>query len=190
MMIPRILFVALAMLLLPHAPAPDGAADADAESYGVYAAIFRQAPKPDRRIVILGETVTFPRCFPSGAALEEKGWAEALANYHLQNKTARTLGRSFNMNDPYVLLPASEWQNLFPKSSPANWRPFWKRFGAGGGYTRLSAVGFDEARTRAVLYSDALCGPKCGSGGYKLFTKYGGRWRSTVVNADLCDWMS
>ena len=130
------------------------------------------------------------RLLAAGAALREKGWAEALANYHVRNKTHRTLARSFDLRDPYVLLVSHEWQLLFPKSSPANWRPFWKRFGAGGGYTRLSAVGFDRSHTRAVLYSDSLCGPKCGSGGYKLFSKYGGRWRSTIVNADLCDWMS
>jgi hypothetical protein len=178
------------MLFLGHAGAPGAASEADPEAYGVYEAVFRQAPKTDRRLVILGETVTYPRCMPSGAALEEKGWAEALANYQVQNKTPRTLGRSFDLREPYVLLSSAEWQSLFPTSSPANWRPFWKRFGAGGGYTRLSAVGFDEGRNRAVLYTDALCGPRCGSGGYKLFTKYGGRWRSTIVNADLCDWMS
>lgn len=165
----------------PAVPRPETYREPDA--YAVYTAALSQA-RPDRRTIILGETVTYPRCFPKGGALSDKSWGEAAQHYLAENKTPRTLVRSFKLKNTYVLLPLQEWQGLFQKS---NWRPFWKRYGEGGGYTRLSAVGFDRSRTKAMLYTDYACGSSCGSGGYKLFTKFGGRWRSTIVNLDLCD---
>jgi hypothetical protein len=181
----RLTLIGLMLLLLqrtPPASRPDAYADADA--YVVYAAALRQA-KPDRRIIVLGETVTHPRCFPKGAAISDKSWAEAAQHYLAVNKTPKRLARSLDLNKPYLILAPPEAQGLIQKG---NWRPFWKRFGEGSGYTRFSAVGFDQSRTKAMLYSDYSCGALCGGGGYKLFTKFGGRWRSTIVNADLCDW--
>jgi hypothetical protein len=42
---------------------------------------------------------------------------------------------------------------------------------------RLSRVGFDADRTRALVYRGQVCGPLCGSGGYVLLEKRSGAWR-------------
>ena len=186
-MVSRSILLVLMLLVLqrtPSAPRPETYRDPDA--YAVYTASLNQV-NPERRIIILGETVTYPRCFPKGAALTDKSWAEAVRHYLDENKTPKALGRSFELKRPYVLLPMQEWKTLFQKS---RWEPFWQRFGDGSGHTTFSAVGFDRSRTKAILYSAYSCGGLCGEGSYKLFTKFGGRWRSTIVNADLCDWIS
>lgn len=183
----RSVLLGLLFLLVQRTPAPPRSEPyRDPDAYAVYSAALSQA-QPDRRKTILGETVTYPRCFPKGEALSDESWGEAAQDYLVENKTPRTLVRSFELKDPYVLLPLKEWESLFQKS---DWRPFWKRYGERSGYSRLSAVGFDRSRTKAILYRDFACGHECGEGGYKLFTKFGGRWRSTIVKADLCDWVS
>jgi hypothetical protein len=183
----KILLTLLLFLLVQRTPATSPpAAYQDPDAYAVYATALAQA-KPDRARIILSETVAFPRCFPKGQAMSEGAWAEAAQHYLAENKSPRTLRRSFDMKGAYVLLPMQDWKGYFQKS---DWAAFWKRYGEGSSYVRLSAVGFDGSRTKALLYSDSACGPKCAQGSYKLFTKFGGRWRSTVVNADLCDWTS
>jgi hypothetical protein len=42
---------------------------------------------------------------------------------------------------------------------------------------RLSRVGFDADRTRALVYRGQMCGPLCGSGEYVLLEKRSGVWR-------------
>lgn len=186
-MVIRCVLLGLLFLLVQRAPAPpEPEPYRDPDAYAVYAAVLNQV-SPDRRLIIVGETFNHARCFPKGPALSEKPWGEAAQHYLAENKTPRKLVRSFELKKPYVLLPLQEWKGLVQKS---NWRPFWKRFGERSGYTTFSAVGFDRSRTKAMLYSDYACGSLCGGGDYKLFTKLGGRWRSTIVNADLCDWVS
>ena len=183
----QIALTVLTFLLVQRTPAsPRPEAYRDADAYAVYAVALGQSKIAQARI-ILAETVTFPRCFPKGQGLSEPGWAEAAQHFLAENKTSRTLQRSSDMKGAFVLLPMQEWKGYFEKS---DWPAFWKRHGQGASYFRLSAVGFDQTRTKAFLYADSACGPKCGQGSYKLFTKFGGRWRSTVVNADLCDWTS
>jgi hypothetical protein len=186
-MVTRSILLALMFLLLQRsASAPRPETYRDPEAYAVYTASLNQVD-PKRPLIILGETVTYPRCFPKGAALTDKSWAEAAQHYLQENKTPKLLVREFQVKRPYVLLPMQEWKTLVQQS---RWEPFWQRFGERSGHTAFSAVGFDRSRTKALLYSAYSCGSLCGEGSYKLFTKFGGRWRSTIVNADVCDWIS
>ena len=52
-----------------------------------------------------------------------------------------------------------------------------------GGYIQLSAVGFDAAGTRAMVYVAYQCGGLCGGGTLYLPEKVNGGWREA---AKLC----
>jgi hypothetical protein len=184
---PKIVLTILMFLLVQRTAAPSKPEPyKDSDAYAVYAAALAQADTSRGRIIV-AETATYPRCFPKGQPLAEGEWAEAVQHYLAENKSPRMLQRSFEMKGAYILLPMQDWNGYFLKG---DWQSFWKRYGEGSGYIRLSAVGFDRSRTKAMLYTESSAGPRGGHGGYELFTKFGGRWRSTVVNAEMCSWMS
>ncbi|HET7459690.1 MAG TPA: hypothetical protein VFJ82_00525 [Longimicrobium sp.] len=68
------------------------------------------------------------------------------------------------------------------------WRAFYERYPGSSGLISLSRVGFNAARTQAVLNVDRGCGGLCGNGVIVLLTRdAAGRWR---VAATRGTWVS
>ena len=59
---------------------------------------------------------------------------------------------------------------------------FQQRFPNSLGYIAVSQVGFNFAKTEAILYVDHFCG-LCGGGGYILMRKVNGVWRIVDVHS-------
>ncbi|MBI3662203.1 MAG: hypothetical protein HY234_04020 [Acidobacteria bacterium] len=57
-----------------------------------------------------------------------------------------------------------------------------------GGTYDVSAVGFDETKTRAIVYVNYVCGGLCGGGGFHLLEKGRNGWREADGIAK-CTWM-
>ncbi|MEZ5316357.1 MAG: hypothetical protein R2752_03045 [Vicinamibacterales bacterium] len=72
------------------------------------------------------------------------------------------------------------------------WAEFFRRYPDAGGFMRMSAVGFDSARTRAVLATDVSCGATCGEGGYRFLEKRSGAWQAAEGPGLVgpCGWFS
>ena len=96
-------------------------------------------------------------------------WTPVLDAY-LANQTVHTLLPGRELGLPYKLVTAREIFALGLASGS-------------GGYFQMSAVGFDGAGTRAMVYMGYQCGGLCGGGNLHLLEKVNGGWREA---AKLC----
>lgn len=178
--------IALSCLVLgvPHvsAQAADVRPIDDPESYAVYSALLPDAPMRQMRrkmIVIEAEATANPGCWPSGPPIETE-WKGTLESLHAENAHARTILPGFTLSVPYVVLPKADIMAIF--TGPlADWRPFYERYPDSAGYLRLSAVGFDTDRTKAIVYIAHSYGGWGGEDSYQLLRKLAGRWQETQL---------
>jgi hypothetical protein len=70
------------------------------------------------------------------------------------------------------------------------WKRFRQKHPDSLGYVALSAIGFNNAHTVAVVYSEGRCGGKCGAGGFKYFRRTRKRWQKVETDFPHCDWIS
>lgn len=75
--------------------------------------------------------------------------------------------------------------------APQPWDQFYSRYPDSGGYVVFSAVGFNETKTRALVYIAHYCGNLCGGGSHHFMEKVDGRWRETrPKDVTMCMWIS
>ena len=71
------------------------------------------------------------------------------------------------------------------------WKPFYDKWPDSGGFVRVSAVGFDRTKTRALVYIDHSCGALCGGGTHHLLEKKEGVLKpATPEGLRNCVWIS
>ena len=90
-------------------------------------------------------------------------WQPVLDAYLAAQSTVRTVLPDQQLGFPYTLLTAQGNPN-----------------GAGSGYIQVSAVGFDAAKTRAMVFVTYECGGLCGGGNLYLLEKVNGSWREAA----------
>ena len=99
--------------------------------------------------------------------LPDPTWQPVLDAYLAAQPTVRTVLPGQELGFPYTLVTRAA-------SDP-------------GGHIQMSAVGFDPAGTRAMVYMTFRCGALCSRGALYLLEKVDGRWRKKSA---LCQWVS
>jgi hypothetical protein len=66
------------------------------------------------------------------------------------------------------------------------WERFDKLYPNARGITELSAVGFDQPRTRAMFYMRNTCGPLCAQSAFYFFEKTKGKWGPAIPMKEAC----
>jgi hypothetical protein len=99
---------------------------------------------------------------------------EAITDYERLNRKTWLLQKKFQIAKPYQLVSSNEIQGIF---KDGGWHVFRTRFPDSGGYLAMSAVGFNEEKTLAIVYTGSTCGSLCGRWGYHLLEKVDGKWR-------------
>ena len=168
----------------------------DPEAYRVYEAVFRReravrAPRVSR-IVVRAETVRNDACGVSGPAIEGE-WKPVVESFRRENATPRALLPGFPLQPPYVLVTSVELESLAgkPRASDEWWKAFYDAYPDSGGYFQVSAVGFDQGRTRAMVYVAHACGSLCGSGQHHLLEQVDGAWREALPEGlTRCQWIA
>ncbi len=166
------------------------------EAYQVYAAVL-QGTRPTLKgkpLIIIRETVSIAGiylvkeyCDPHLQQLP----ADLLEDFNRKNKTQMLISRKIPIDLPYDLVSQDELIDISQKSTRdplAFWREFYQRYPNSGGYTSVSAVGFNSAKTQALVYVAHRCGGTCGSGGYVFLQKRNGQWAGK--NVPGCGWIS
>ncbi|MEZ5294331.1 MAG: hypothetical protein R2745_24850 [Vicinamibacterales bacterium] len=85
----------------------------------------------------------------------------------------RALPRHLEALGPWRLVAA---RDLPDRSRPAAWAPFADARGLAGSVVRVSAIGYDRARTQALVAVSQTCGPLCASGCLVLLDRRDGGW--------------
>jgi hypothetical protein len=125
-------------------------------------------------LVIREETVSKPEapepCLTAEAANKFK---DAIADYKHVNSKPWLLQRQFQLEKPYEIVSTNTIEILFKKDG---WNAFYRRYPDSGGYIILSAVGFNQEQTQAIVYTGSSCGGLCGRWSLHLMEKIGGKW--------------
>jgi hypothetical protein len=189
----RALCIVGLVLLASTAVHPQSPAEAitEPEAYAVYASLMPKL-KPARasgtsRIVIQAESVTDTRCALKGKPLENE-WRVVLDDFNRENARVRKIVPNFPpMALPYRIVNSAEIQSAFEANG---WEGFHAMYPNAGGYYRVSAVGFNEAKTWAMVYVEYGCGYRCGNGQVYLLEKRDGQWVGAKAAVENCSRIS
>ena len=106
----------------------------------------------------------------------------------------RTIRAGQPLGLPYEVVPLKPIIATFDKPIPNGvsdgWSGFYRKYPGSGGYLQVSAVGFDSARTRAMVYMAHHCGGLCGGGTHYLLEKIDAAWRKAKIDLIQCSWNS
>ena len=161
----------------------------DPEAYVVYERALSVLQWPVT-VVRRETTIGFPHglanvvCDPYLSPDYDESWLEVLDDYVRQNSIKRTLRPLF----AFKLVASEEIDNAF-RDTPYDWTRFFSEIDRNG-YAAVSAVGFDKAKLRAIVYSAVHCGGTCGGGMHTAWQKRGGRWEPAQVLSRSCEWRS
>ncbi|HYM26062.1 MAG TPA: hypothetical protein VEU08_22750 [Vicinamibacterales bacterium] len=149
-----------------------------------------------KRLVFQQETETYRQCMPSGPPLETD-WKLVVESFWSENATTRLLRGDADLGIPYVVVPREEVRATLlevprvPNDPASGWTGFYRHYPDSGGFMIASAVGFDAAKKRAMVYLSHTCGGLCGGGQHHLLEKVDGRWREARVEGlNNCIWAS
>ena len=186
-----LVLLALAVLF----PSPFQAAQApreyeDPEAYVVYATILpsdwiiRDAHA--KHLVILRETRPYQMCLrPEPEFVQAVG--PAINDYTRINASAWLLQEKFDTDLSYELISKEQLRSTLGKG---NWENFYAYYPDSKGFLELSAVGFNEDKTIAVVYLGHGCGLLCGGGGFHVLQKKDGKWIPFEWKGSSCAWVS
>ena len=163
---------------------------ADQEAYDVYSAILLSGwPLRDahaKTLIIQTETKAYEMCLRPDKEWEEKV-GPAISEYVRLNAKPSLLQRKINIKVPYQLIKVDELISLIQS---AGWEGFYQQYEHSGGWMELSAVGFNNDKTVAVVYMGHHCGPLCGGGGFHVLEKKAGQWVPLDWKGASCAWAS
>jgi hypothetical protein len=169
----------------------------DPEAYVVYASLLPREwtvrVAGAKTLVFQRETGTNWKCMPSGKPLETE-WKPVVDDFRAQNTSTRELRPGFALGIPYVVASRIDIQATFREvqNDPMfGWTGFYRRYPDSGGFMVVSAVGFDSAKRRAMVYMAHSCGSLCGGGTHHLLERADGGWREArIPGVTQCSWAS
>jgi len=156
------------------------------EEYVVFKALLDHGLGPEAQQVVVAESTTgdpagiLPTGQADDARAKDLGTSlELLRDWSLMNQRTVTLGEGFSTRVPHVLLTDTVRETLFRGDQPEQgWTQFFRRYPQSAGLVRLSRVGFNAARSEALVYLEFQCGAECGSGRLvQLARDPAGSWR-------------
>jgi hypothetical protein len=173
------------MLVLPAsaAAARQYASLSDADSYDIYGTLFNQVAiaAPERQPLVI---LSFTRirngmaCQPPSATAE---WTMAMEDFLQRNASPYALNaQRLTVN---AAVDVVRWEDIYEgNDSGMMWTSLAKRWPKAKGFYDVSAVGFNERHTQAVVYIGHHAG-ESGAAQFHFMEKAGG-WRD--VRVDTC----
>ena len=175
----------------------------DPEAYRVYAVLFPtlwpvraahatnlviQTQSVIKRSLTEEGSDCLPTGLPTGTPLPEE-WQSVTNSFKLENtRRRRLLPRLPVMGVSYRLV--AEADILRTIKPPNFWEGFYAKFPDSGGYYAVSAVGFNEAKTRAMVYIETHHGLLGADGRFYLLEKNDGQWAQSKLRISACLWES
>ena len=143
---------------------------------------------PRDRLVVVAEPAAPGEQFEIASALDQLGAAPDTARRFKTARTDSLVDDSIPSSVPYTLIRERELRALF--SNPdlsASWREFASRYAGSPGYVAMSGIGFNDARSEAVVYIMFSCASLCGMGIYVRLARKKGAW---AVASQTMAWVS
>jgi len=148
-----------------------------AEAYEVYAALLQgDWQGAQQKTVVISTTTKFWKACVNPATEKDSALKAALEQYNSVNKDTWKLQGKLSFGRQFDLISLDEIRSMFREGIGRGWERFGKRYPDSSGFVELSAVGFNEDKSVAVVYMGYYCGGLCGSGGVKFMKKKDGHW--------------
>jgi hypothetical protein len=130
--------------------------------------------------VIEAKTLFFDEAAPDNLGVKGDShfrelWGTVLEDFAVKYRTSMSLTKSIPLAGPYVLVSEETLRMIFKNGN--EWYTFTERYPHAHGAYCLSPVGFDERKTRAMVWMQFICGERCYFGTYHFLIKGGGKWR-------------
>lgn len=177
------------LMLLPNIVSSQerGAIYDDPGAYAVYsAALPLDSSYRDSKAVLILQSIPpkewpigSPRGAIHGSSKFNRTFAPICDSFEKANRENRSLEHHFLLPKPYSLVSQDEIDAAFlrrPSTSDDGWSGFRTAFPESRGYLILSGVGFNSARTLALVYIEHRCGSLCGAARYYILQKRKGHW--------------
>ena len=169
----------LAFAACATAPRPAAPAAATDDEAAVYAAVIDHLVPAGGTALVIDSTAV-PRG-PVAGDVGRRASAELASRFAEANRAARPLPRSIPSSRTIRFTRRADLPFFAPTAAgeelEARWRLFNERFPGAGGFHEFSAIGFDAARSSAILYTSHSCGGLCGSGSLVTLRRAAGRWQ-------------
>ena len=184
-----------ALLYLASVPVFGSSTTMHSEEIEIYNVLINHGLGPTSEMVVIASETTGD---PIGIALQDGkielitelgATEETLLDWQGKNKQQVPIKVALTLNVSYQVLNERERESIFNNEDPQiGWQNFFAYYENTSGLLRLSRVGFDIARTHALVYVEYQCGAACGSGRLvHLIRKTDDVW--SVNNATLM-WMA
>jgi|HubBroStandDraft_6_1064221.scaffolds.fasta_scaffold243919_2 hypothetical protein len=154
----------------------------------VYGALF--ATRSKKPILFLSTTVKPHICSVSekeAEQIKDPAFREAMSAFRDVNEQVWDLSRVL---EGRKTTGEGELDETFKPGVVEGWKQFRQRYAHSLGYFALSAIGFNNAHTAAVVYSEGRCGGLCGAGGFKYLRRTPDGWKRVNTGFPQCDWIS
>jgi hypothetical protein len=117
--------------------------------------------------------------------IREAAAKDTVQDYEQKNKSSVPLDKKFSLKVPLALISELERDRIFMTAkerekktgNPKGFEEFYRLYPKSPGFMTLSRVGFNPAKTQALLYIGNLCGGLCGSGQFFLLVREGSAWK-------------
>jgi hypothetical protein len=150
--------------------------------------IYRALMAPYKRpILVLSTTIDEKTCSVSEKEIKDPEFRKAMATFHEVNEQvwdlSKVLGNRRTINNV-------ELDEIFKPGLVEGWKQFRQKYPDSSGYVSLSAVGFNDAHTVAVVYSAGHCAVNCAAGGLQYFRRTPKGWQRVETGFPNCHWFS
>ena len=194
-------FLWLALLAaLPHQQPLNPAAlkpYEDPEAYEVYAVALPPRARwnlNSEYLVIQQETfpegcgIALDSCIKGGEAFK-RYWGEVLGDFKMQNGSVRFLSKPIPGPVKHKYVSHEQVLAIFSRGSRDPWTEFYRRYPKAGGSVSLSAVGFNAAKTKALVFVGHSYNLLGAIDRYVFLERQEGKWRvvrPTGVTLCMC----
>lgn len=192
-----LLFLILYPLVMQAGAAKKGEqaeAYTDADAYEVYNAILTSRRHVENANMSANATVfVIPSLTQSEKMCLEpdkesqKIIGSAISDYVKKNEKSWLLQPLLNGELNYQLIAPEEYGAA---SWERGWIEYYKKHPGYVNWIELSAVGFNEDKTVAVVYLRHMCGMLCGDGNFHVLQKKEGKWLPLEWKGSYCTWAS
>lgn len=169
----------------------------ESDEYKVYSAVIREMFRDGitrfdlnakiERIVIRESTFSEYAWNPDKENWEQvknRLWSlkdETIAGYETVRQKETKLKADLDVPFKYVFVSDQQLIDIFGNTSNLNsteitWKKFYDEYPRSAGFNSMSRVGFDNAKSQALVYFVNWCRPLCGTGSYLLLERTPDGW--------------
>jgi hypothetical protein len=183
-----VVLAAVAVASQPTSPRQEPLRYTDGDAFDVYSALM-PSPIGVKSVLVVNTTIKPEGCPVSEADMPDADFREAVKDFHRENDEARILAGEFRSPVKADFVDRRELDSYFRRGADKGWKKFYRAHPKASGTVAFSAVGFNDKRTAAVVYSAIVSCSECGVGALHFLKRGADGWTEIKPEFASC-WIS